>query len=180
MCYCYRKLEVNFLPASGRGGYPFEGGRSPLWNYVITINQWWYFLKKISLKQNKSHSRSLQLHLVFINEGPSDWLLWSKIQLTDVSSNLIGCLDKNYAHAFKILHNCEILFCFLEIFSSKQVPPIRASGQRGVQGRDRKVLGLLQSGPLLDHFSSCPEGRIDISNVPKVVDLLLKVGHLVP
>ena len=38
-------------------------------------------LKKISLKQNKSHSRSLDLHLVFINEGlpeyynPSDWLL---------------------------------------------------------------------------------------------------------
>ena len=29
---------------------------------------------------------------------------------------------KKYAHAFKILHNCEILFCFLEIFSSKQVP----------------------------------------------------------
>ena len=23
---------------------------------------------------------------------------------------------KNYAHAFKILHNCEILFCFLDIF----------------------------------------------------------------
>ena len=26
-------------------------------------------LKKVSLKQNKSHSRSLDLHLVFINEG---------------------------------------------------------------------------------------------------------------
>ena len=33
---------------------------------------------------------------------------------------------KNYTHAFKILHYCEILFCFLEIFSSKQVPPLLA------------------------------------------------------
>ena len=31
---------------------------------------------------------------------------------------------KHYACAFKILHNWEILFCFLEIFSSKQVPPL--------------------------------------------------------
>ena len=60
-----------------------------------------FLLKVVSLKQNKSHSISLDLHLLVINyanEGlpeytsSSDWLLWSKIQLTDVSSNLIGCL----------------------------------------------------------------------------------------
>ena len=28
-----------------------------------------FVLKKVSLKQNKFHSRSLDLHLVFINEG---------------------------------------------------------------------------------------------------------------
>ena len=28
-----------------------------------------FVLKKISLKQNKSHSRSLDLHIVYVNEG---------------------------------------------------------------------------------------------------------------
>ena len=40
-----------------------------------------FVLNKVSLNQNKSHSRSLDLHIVYVNEGlpedndPSDWLL---------------------------------------------------------------------------------------------------------
>ena len=38
---------------------------------------------------------------------------------------------KSYAHAFKILHNCKIVFCFLEMFSSKQVLPMMSDSFDG-------------------------------------------------
>ena len=70
---------------------------------LVSIESWmsirliWvvFVLKKVSLKQNKFHFRSLDLHLVFIKWGsqridndPSDWLLWSKIQLTNATLHL--------------------------------------------------------------------------------------------
>ena len=37
---------------------------------IIFFSIWVVFvLKKVSLKQNKSHSRSLDLHIVYVNEG---------------------------------------------------------------------------------------------------------------
>ena len=37
---------------------------------ILADSHWVVFvLKKVSLKQNKSHTRSLDLHLVFINES---------------------------------------------------------------------------------------------------------------
>ena len=39
-----------------------------------------FVFKKVSLKQNKSHSRSLDLHPVFINEGLPEWITQLRIQ----------------------------------------------------------------------------------------------------
>ena len=42
-----------------------------------------FVLNKVLLKQNKSHSKSLDLHLVFINEG-----------LPEIVIPLIGCYNQ--------------------------------------------------------------------------------------
>ena len=77
--------------------------------------------------------------------------------------------QKLYAHAFKILHSCEILFCFLEIFSSKQVPPVlglRRILHHDQLHRDHHDCDILQhvSNPVIFPNYYLGFGQIETSN----------------
>ena len=66
---CFDKLFGVFFFG---GGVPIKSARLLSYYssiYLQTATMIVFVLKEVSLKQNKSHSRSLDLHLVFINEG---------------------------------------------------------------------------------------------------------------